>query len=129
MPGPPLGPSFLMTRTSPLSTCRAVTAAKQSSSHSKTRARPSNRSVSMPGVLTTAPFGAREPRSTASPPSGWNGSFAARTILPSGSNASATFWPSVRPFTVIASPSIRPADSSSRRITGTPPIWSSSLMT
>ncbi len=82
----------------------------------------------MPGVFTTAPFGASEPRRMARPPSGLNGSLTGRTTLPSGSNASATLSPSVRPLTVIALPSIRPADSSSFRITGTPPTRSSSLM-
>ena len=49
--------------------------------------------------------------------------------MPSGAGASATFSSIVRPLTVMASPSISPADSSSRRMTGTPPTWSSSLIT
>ena len=43
-------------------------------SPSKTRATPSKRSKSMPATLTTAPYGASEPRRMAMPPSAWMGS-------------------------------------------------------
>src|SRR4030095_14979630 len=68
-PGPPLGPSFRLTSTSPLPTRPPVTAAKQSSSESNTLALPRKVRLSLPGIFTTEPAGARLPRSTARPPS------------------------------------------------------------
>ena len=73
MPGPPAGPSYRITITSPGRIVRCLTAVKQSSSLSNTRAGPRWRSRSWPASLTTQPPGARFPRRTASPPVGLSG--------------------------------------------------------
>ena len=59
-----------------------------SSSPSNTRAGPSKWSKSMPATLTTEPFGASEPCSTAMPPMSWIGSDNACTTSPSGAGGS-----------------------------------------
>ena len=61
-------------------------------------------SRSWPASLTTAPSGARLPRSTRSAPPGLNGCAAAATTSPSGSRAPAACSAIVRPSTVGASP-------------------------
>ena len=93
------------------------------SSPSKTRAVPSKRRVSIPATLTTAPWGASEPVSTAMPPWTWMGSDSGWTTEPSGAGGSraARFSARVRPVTVRQSPWSSPASSSSRITTGHPP--------
>ena len=61
----------------------------------------------------------------------WIGSFIAWMIAPSGSGGaiSARFSAIVLPVTVSASPCSRPASSSARRTTGTPPMRSMSVIT
>ena len=63
MPGPPLGPSYRMTRTVPFSMVPALTAVSASSMELNTRARPENRYMEglTPDCFTTAPSGARLP--------------------------------------------------------------------
>ena len=71
MPGPPRGPSYAMTTTSPALMRPARIASHASSCEWKTRAGPSKWKIdaSTPAVLTMAPSVARLPKSTASPPS------------------------------------------------------------
>ena len=91
MPGPPLGPSYRMTRTVPFSMVPALTAASASSMELNTRARPENRYMEglTPDCFTTAPSGARLPQSTAMPPSGfWGCSMVRITSFSTGSTAS-----------------------------------------
>ncbi|MEA2309696.1 MAG: dihydroxy-acid dehydratase, partial [Thermoleophilaceae bacterium] len=66
----PEGPSLRMTMTSPGWIAFCSTAAKASSSHSKTRAGPSCLSRPFSDSLTTQPSGARLPRRIARPPVG-----------------------------------------------------------
>ena len=77
------------------------------------------------------PPGASDPRRIVSPPVVWIGSFIAWMIVPSGSGGaiSARFSAIVLPVTVSASPCSRPASSSARSTTGTPPMRSMSVMT
>ena len=71
IPGPPRGPSYLMTTTSPAVTRPARIPSTASSCDSKTRAGPENvhSSSGTPAVFTTAPSVARFPYSMHSPPS------------------------------------------------------------
>ena len=70
MPGPPLGPSYLITTTSPSSISPLDTESNASSSLSNTFAVPVNLVISTPAVLITAPSGASVPfRITAVPTS------------------------------------------------------------
>src|SRR5579863_8960142 len=71
MPGPPRGPSYLMTTTSPALTRPASIPSTASSCDSKTRAGPENvhSSSGTPAVFTTPPSGARFPYSMHRPPS------------------------------------------------------------
>src|SRR6187551_3415155 len=84
IPGPPTGPSLRITTMSPGRIACSLTARKQSSSDSKTRAGPTCFLRSVPASLTTAPSGARLPRRIAKPPSLLSGSESDRT----------TSWPS-----------------------------------
>ena len=131
IPGPPAGPSYRITTASPALIAPAVTAAIASFSSSKTRATPYISAASNDALLTTAPSGAREPRSTVSPPVGWIGSAIAWMIRPSGSGGAiaASSSPRVRPLTVIVSPCSTPASSRAFITTGTPPIRSTSVIT
>ena len=65
------------------------------------------------------------------PPVLWIGLSMARRILPSRSGGliAARFSATVLPVTVRQSPCSRPASSSARMMTGTPPILSTSVMT
>jgi len=68
MPGPPFGPSYLITRISPSEISPLAVASNAYSSLSKTRALPVNFVISNPEVLITAPSGAKFPlRITAVP--------------------------------------------------------------
>ena len=107
---------------SPGSIACALTAAKQSSSDSNTRAGPVCPVRSVPASLTTAPCGARLPRRIASPPSLFSGSASGRTTSwPGSSTALAASSPIVRPLTVSSSACRIPASASRLRIRGTPP--------
>lgn len=119
-----------MTTTSPALIRPARIASIAASSPSKTRAVPSKRIASSPATFTTAPFGASDPESTASPPCAWIGEPIGRITSPSGGGGSsvARFSASVRPVTVMTSPWRSPASSSSRITTGTPPTRSMSTM-
>ena len=105
MPGPPRGPSYRITITSPGWYERRSTAAKASSSQSKQRAGPRKRRLLIPATLTIAPWGARLPQSPTTPPVGVIGSLAGRTTsCPAGKTTSARFSATVRPVTVRQSP-------------------------
>ncbi|CPU64541.1 Uncharacterised protein [Mycobacteroides abscessus] len=131
IPGPPLGPSYRMTTTSPSVIVPSSRASSAARSRSKTRAVPSNTSSSNPADFTTAPSGASDPCRIVMPPVWWIGSSRARRILPSGSGGSisARFSATVRPVTVSASPCSRPASSRAFMTTGTPPMRSTSFIT
>src|SRR5919199_1526983 len=85
IPGPPLGPSYLITTTSPSSIRPLVTASIASSSESKTRAGPSWNSRVCPETLITQPSGARLPLRITSPPVSLRGL----------STGTTTSWPGV----------------------------------
>ena len=100
----------------------AFTAAKASSSRSKTRAGPRCTSFFWPETLATQPSGARLPRRMARPPSGLIGSSSAcTTFWPGVSRAARASSPIVRPVTVISFSKSRPASSSRRATTPMPP--------
>src|SRR5215204_1507864 len=131
MPGPPLGPSYRMITASPATTVPSATASMAACSPSKTRAVASKTVASKPAVLTTAPSGESEPRTTVSPPVRWIGSSSERMIFPSGSGGVIVvrFSAIVLPVTVRHSPCSRPASRRARMTTGTPPIRSMSVIT
>src|ERR1700716_4662604 len=68
MPGPPLGPSYRITSTSPSLYFFFLTASKHASSPSKQRAGPVNFKSAIPATFTIAPSGARLPLSPTTPP-------------------------------------------------------------
>ncbi len=70
IPGPPFGPSYRMTTTSPAVMVPSSSASIAARSRSNTRAVPSNTDSSKPADFTTAPPGAREPRRIVIPPVG-----------------------------------------------------------
>src|SRR5579885_2779588 len=99
----------------------AVTAAIASSSRSKTRAGPRWKTRSWPAIFTTQPSGARLPRRMTRPPVGLSGSACGRTTTcPGVSAARAASSAKVRPVTVSALPSTRPAATS--RLASTPEL-------
>ena len=61
MPGPPLGPTYLMTKTSPLITFSFLIAEFASSSESKTFAGPEKFNPSFPVIFATQPSSAKFP--------------------------------------------------------------------
>ena len=69
IPGPPFGPSFLITTTSPFLILLLKRASNASCSLSKTFAGPLNVSISIPATFTTDPLGDRDPLNIAKPPS------------------------------------------------------------
>src|SRR5690606_2356598 len=131
MPGPPFGPSYRITTTSPAVIVPSSSASIAARSPSNTRAVPVITVVSNPALFTTAPSGASEPDRMVIPPVGCIGSDSARTMVPSTSGGlmSARFSATVRPVTVRQSPCSRPASSSARITTGTPPTRSTSFIT
>ena len=76
IPGPPFGPSYLITTTSPATILSSIIACIASSSELKVLALPvnTNASLSTPEILTTAPSGAKLPCNTAKPGLDVNGS-------------------------------------------------------
>ena len=124
MPGPPAGPSFLMTMTSPSSYARSLIAANASSSHSKTRAGPENTiwSSVMPAIFTMAPSGARLPFNPTTPPVVERGVETGWMTLPSASRSTRSISsPIVLPVATMQSSWMRPTLRSSLSTTGTPP--------
>ena len=73
IPGPPFGPSYLITITSPSLYPFSETHLKASSSQSKHLAIPSKKVFSIPATLTMAPSGARLPFKPTTPPVGLRG--------------------------------------------------------
>ena len=71
IPGPPFGPSCVMTTTSPLTTLPPKIPSQAASCESKTLAGPANFQIlsSTPAVFTTQPSCAMFPFNTAKPPS------------------------------------------------------------
>ena len=130
MPGAPLGPSPRMTTTEPSAMSRAAIAATASASLSNTRAGPRCRSISSATApsLTTAPAGARLPKSTARPPVACHGSSIGRMTVSSRTRAFATASPTVPPATLSAEPSMRPAAMRRFMTAWMPPAWYRSSM-
>ena len=150
MPGPPFGPSYLITTTSPGTIPPFETSSKAASSRSKTRALPSNVVISTPAVLITAPSGASVPRSITAVPVPCMGLSVSRS-MPGVSAAPPPYPPScglapsgpagtygatddrfcdiVFPVTVMQSPLSSPASSSFFITSGMPPMRSSEFIT
>ena len=123
IPGPPLGPSYLMTTTSPATIFPPFMAAIASSSQSNTLAGPVCTIISGTTAerFTTQPSGARFPLRTASPPFFIYGLSIGR--MTSGFLFTAFFMlsPMVFPVTVMQSRFNRPASPSSFMTAYTPP--------
>ena len=119
-----------MTTTSPSLISLFIIAALAASSPSNTRAGPWWTSISgaTAACLTIAPSGARVPLMKASPPSLWCGLSSGRITSGSEIFAFATFSAVVWPVTVIVSPWMRPASSSSCMRAWTPPARQRSSM-
>ncbi len=132
MPGKPLGPQFLSTRTQSASTSRAGSSirALRSSWFSNTTALPrclSRRGSAADGLIT-APSGQRFPRSTAIPEWALNGSSSRKMTSRLWHPASALFSARLLPVTVRASPSSSPPSHSSLMTAGNPPAsWKSCI--
>ena len=123
IPGPPLGPSFRITTTSPFEILLLNKASKASCSESKTFAGPEKVLISIPAVFTTDPFGLNEPLRIAMPPSfdiGLSGKL--MTFWFFGICTFSRFSPTVRPVTVMQSGLINLFSRSIFDTTGTPPI-------
>jgi hypothetical protein len=73
IPGPPFGPSFLITNTCPALTFPSLIPAIHSNSLSKTFAGPENDSPSLPVIFATEPSGARLPYNTLKCPVAFTG--------------------------------------------------------
>ena len=73
IPGPPFGPSYRITTTSPAEIVPSSSASIAARSRSNTRAVPSKTSASNPADLTTAPSGVSEPPRIVIPPVAWMG--------------------------------------------------------
>ncbi|OQC19264.1 MAG: hypothetical protein BWX71_02632 [Deltaproteobacteria bacterium ADurb.Bin072] len=128
MPGPPRGPSFRITTTSPETMVFSLTAARQLCSDSKILALPVKvrYSLATADCFTTAPSGARLPVSTTVPPSGKKGAVLSGMTFSSRTCAAATISPTVCPEAVSAS---RCRSSAIRFITaGIPPATYRSVM-
>ena len=130
MPGPPRGPSYRMTMTSPFTTVPSRMRRSASSSLSNTRARPIKRRPSFPLIFATAPPDARLPYNMTRCPFFLIGSFNGRTtVWPFGYGFTrARFCFSDLPVIVRQSPCIRPAVSSIFINGWMPPMATSSLM-
>src|SRR5579875_781044 len=127
IPGPPRGPSYRMTTTSPATILRSSIARIASSSRSKTRAGPRWCSRSWPAILTTAPSGASIPRRMTRPPVGLKGrSAVAITTCPGVSTASLTSSPRLRPVGVAVVAWTRRASTIRFAINWIPPALSTS---
>ena len=129
MPGPPFGPSFLITTTCPFSISPLKSASNASCSLSNTFAGPEKLLTSIPAVLTTEPFGDKLPFKTAMPPSldiGLSGKLITSWFF--GISTFSKFSPTVIPVTVKQSGFIRLFSKSIFETTGTPPILSKSTI-
>jgi len=130
IPGPPFGPSYLMTTTSPSTILPPLIAAIASSSESNTLAGPSCTSISGTTALrfTTEPSGARFPFKTARPPVFVYG--LSTGLITSGFlfTAFAIFSPTVLPVTVVQSVLRSPISASSFITAHTPPASFKSSM-
>ena len=106
IPGPPLGPSYLITITSPFCTTCPMIAFVASSSESKTLAGPSwtNISGATAALLTTAPSGARLPNNILNPPVAEYACNAGIITSLSPTLADSIVWDNGLPVTVITYP-------------------------
>ena len=132
IPGPPLGPSYLMTTTQPLKDSgSSSSAASIASSWSKHLAGPSNSSPSFPVIFATDPSGATSPyRICRCPVSLMGLSSGITTSWPSvKSGQDSRFSASVFPVTVRHDPSTMPCLSRYLRHAGVPPTACRSSMT
>ena len=105
IPGPPFGPSYLITTTSPATILPPLIAAIASSSQSNTLAGPSCTIISGTTAerFTTPESGARLPFNTAIPPVSLNGLSIGLITSVLRLTASAIFSPTVLPVAVIRS--------------------------
>ena len=81
IPGPPFGPSYLITRTSPSLYFFSLTALNASSSQSKHLALPLKNWDFIPATFTIAPSGAKLPFKPTTPPVGEIGLLIGKTIF------------------------------------------------
>ena len=127
IPGPPLGPSYLTTRT--VFSFGLIEPDTSSlyrlSSRSKTMARPVKASPSLPVIFATAPPGARLPWRIRSGPLGRIGLLRGlmRSWVSSSTGAELTFCSRVRPVTVGRFPFNSPLAMRNLTTDGTPPVW------
>ena len=130
MPGPPFGPSYRITTTSPATISPLVTASKAPLSPSKTLAGPSCFSMLVPATFITAPSGAKLPFNIANPPVELLAFCTEKITLSSGFvDTFSKFSSRVLPFIDLAFPCIKPALSNSFMTTCTPPDLSTSDIT
>ena len=123
MPGPPFGPSYLMTTTSPGTIFPPFIAVMASSSQSNTLAGPlcTNISSQTADLFTILPFGARFPLSAANPPVSLYGLSIGLIVLMSLFSQFTIFSLTVFPVAVIKSVYNKPFLSSSFITAYTPP--------
>ena len=125
MPGPPFGPSYLITTTSPLLTLDSAIAVKHSNSLSNTLAGPENFNPSLPVIFATHPSSARFPFRICIWPDSLIGLLRGKIIsldFRSGDLIFERFSSRVLPVTVIQSPLSMLFSSIYLRTDGTPPI-------
>mmetsp|Transcript_32903 Transcript_32903/g.72663 ORF Transcript_32903/g.72663 Transcript_32903/m.72663 type:complete len:202 (+) Transcript_32903:752-1357(+) len=132
MPGPPLGPSYLMTTTLPLKAEGSLDReSSMSSSQSNTRAPPRNFRPSLPVILATEPSGARLPyRIWIWPVCLMGVSMGSTTSWPArNSGTPARFSAMVLPVTVMQSPWMKPLACRYLSTAGVPPTLCTSSIT
>ena len=132
IPGPPFGPSYLITTTSPSSISPFETASNAISSLSNTLAIPVNSVISTPAVLITAPSGAKLPFKITAVPTLWIGESADLTICCSeisGIVNCSILSLIVFPVTVIVFGLIKFLSNNFLSTNGIPPILSKLFMT
>ena len=130
IPGPPFGPSYRMTTTSPFFTSPILMPLLASCSQSNTRALPTKVKPSFPVIFATHPSSARFPLNILICPLALIGLEISLTTSCLGSKAgnSAKFSASVFPVTVIQSPCRNPCLSRYLSTAGVPPALDKSSM-
>ena len=125
IPGPPRGPTYLITTTSPAFILPVLMPLINSCSPSNTLAGPVNNSPSLPEIFATLPFSARLPNSICKCPVDLTGCSTGRIIFcvsKSKSGTEAKFSATVLPVTVRQSPCSNPFFNRYFITAGTPPI-------
>mmetsp|Transcript_11041 Transcript_11041/g.20034 ORF Transcript_11041/g.20034 Transcript_11041/m.20034 type:complete len:390 (+) Transcript_11041:309-1478(+) len=129
MPGPPFGPSYLITTKSPFWIFPCSSPRSIASSPSNTLAGPVKVVPSLPVILATEPSGHKLPYKILMLPLSWmhlSIGLITSCALKSRSGIPAKFSATVRPVQVIQSPCNQPSFSKYFITTGVPPIWCTS---